>query len=707
MSASSGWRDRIAKIHPIKLINRSFAILVAILLVQTVLVSMDNVRDIRNISKMAEESLLSVIKKEADGILEIMENPSEIYTVDPLLEAAFHRLDENEGIHAQIIQSETKGLPEGLHSTPEKVEYWIDTYKGEHKISKKIETEIRPFLPFLKAREESEEGEHEEEEGGLEIVLPQDEYDKQLAEIKSKYKQIVSKPIVDIYFNKEGQLINVFAALKRDHKKCIGCHGYLGDRPALIHFSKDIQQEISTEKHKGLMHLMHRAQSLVIVIVFYILSYFLLRISLTKREEQREKMEKALEASVDVLKSLRSEPRLMPFFVSSPSYLLAAATGGGDSVHWHDYRFRYAGYCLHDVSGHDIQETLLNIYATAVAGSCKINLVNKQVATPAYFLSNLNRKIYKFCNETPAYSSHFLTVIKVLMDFTMRKLIVSLAGHPRPLLIRPDGSSDWVGEAGLLLGQFKVDPEGDFGFVDTTVLLEEGEILLVYSDGLMDQTNRDGVTFSRIFKKKIVPKLAGKEPNEAYAILQHELETHIAGTRYDDDISFTFFGTRPYSRYESCQYLFLDNEGKSSAEGEQSGVMVRGMDYGGKASEEVFKPEVIYNRILDTLRSDDWHERKISGIKHAIEEVLTKIIEKNINPDGEKQISVAHVLHDDVLELEVSCVNNCFSEEMVTKGSGDLLANRYGSSLLVTKAAAEAVYFCESGDTCWLIFKKS
>jgi len=232
-----------------------------------------------------------------------------------------------------------------------------------------------------------------------------------------------------------------------------------------------------------------------------------------------------------------------------------------------------------------------------------------------------------------------LTVIKVLMDFTMNKLLVSLAGHPRPLLIRPDGSSEWVGEEGLLIGQFDVGPDGDYGFVDTTIWLEEGEILLVYSDGLMDQKNRDGVMFSEIIKEKMMPKLAGKDPNEAYSLLEAELESHISGAVYGDDISFTFFGARPYSQYETCQYLFLDSGSNSSTKVELSGVMVRGVNCNGDALEDVYRPELVYCRILDALRSDNWHEERISDIKYAMDEVLTTIVEDEAEPSSLKLFS--------------------------------------------------------------------
>ena len=311
MSSSIGWRERIANTPPIKLINRGFALLVTVLLTQTVYASIQTVRDIRKIPIKATENILAITQYETDYILTIMDNPSEIFTVRPLLEAVFQDLKERYRITSQVIQSEAKELPEGLHSTPEKVEYWIDNYNGENRISPETGNEIRQFFPYLKAREVQE---------NLKIILPQDEFDKRTDEIKTKYTHFISEPIVDIYFDIQGGLINVYAALKREHGSCAGCHGYLGNRPVLVHFKKDVMPEITEERKKGLIQLLLRALILVVIIVFYLLSYFLLRSSLMKREAQREKMEKALEASVDVLKSLRSSPRLMPFFVSSPSW---------------------------------------------------------------------------------------------------------------------------------------------------------------------------------------------------------------------------------------------------------------------------------------------------------------------------------------------------------------------------------------------------
>jgi PAS domain S-box-containing protein len=54
-------------------------------------------------------------------------------------------------------------------------------------------------------------------------------------------------------------------------------------------------------------------------------------------------------------------------------------------------------------------------------------------------------------------------------------------GHPRPLLLRADGSTEAVGHAGPLLG---VLPDAAFG--EQTVRLAAGDVVVLYTDGLTD-----------------------------------------------------------------------------------------------------------------------------------------------------------------------------------------------------------------------------
>lgn len=694
MSFMGEMRDKAAGVPPLLLINWAFAALVAILLYQGFGTYNEEVRKLEEIPAKTLENMLAISQQKTDDILKIMLNPKEIYTVDPLLEAMFRDMRDRDNIASEIILPEIKNLPEELHSTPEKVEYWIDTYEGENRISENIANEIRPFLPYLKAREE---GGEDHKEGGeevfeMEIELPLDEFKARLDDIRTNYKQFKSQPIVDTYFKEEKGVIHVYAMLKRDNEKCVGCHGYMGDLPEMIHFSKNIAPEMAAAKELSKAHLTDKVQDLLAVVVIYLLSFVLLRGSVKKREEQSKKMENALEASVDVLKSLRSPPRMIPFFVTSPAYLTSAAAGGGDSIYWIDFRYQYAGFCLHDVSGHGIQETLLNVYSTAISASCKINPANKQVNSPAQFLTRLNKKIYAFCQKTPAYKSHFLTAINILMDYTTKEMVLSLAGHPYPLLIKPDGSFEKVGKEGILIGQFKIDPDLEDGYTDTSVWLGEGELLLVFSDGLMEQKDLNDVGFSSVLEKEVLPQLAGKEPGEAYRILERSLNKHLKGVECDDDVSFVFFGARPYSKYKTDKFIIDRKSSPGSARFIPTGE-------GHKGPQSPLKP------VLDNLAENLWPEQRASQVKLAVDGVLRHIVEEE-KCDGDSSVNITHICHNDVLEVSISSDSECQRKGPPSIRGDSIFANMSHNQLQQIRQYAGQVYFSESGDTCWLLFEK-
>lgn len=695
MSFMGKLQDRISEAPPLMLINWAFAALVAVLLYQGVTTYTEEKRKLKEIPAITLENMLAISQQKTDDIVEIMLNPKEIYTVDPLLEAMFHDMKYRDNIVAQMIQPDIKNLPEELHSTPEKVEYWIDTYKGENRISAEMADEIRPFLPYLKAREEEERhhDEGEEEEFSMERELPPDEFKARLDDIKTNYKQFKSQPIVDTYFKQDKNVINVYAILKRNYRKCVGCHGYAGDLPTLIHFSKDITPELAAANKMSRRHVTSKGQDFLAMVILYLLSFVLLRGSVKKREAQSRKMENALEASVDVLKSLRSPPRMIPFFVTSPAYLTSAAAGGGDSIYWIDFRYQYAGFCLHDVSGHGIQETLLNVYSTAISASCKINPANKQVNSPAQFLTRLNKKIYAFCQKTPAYSAHFLTAINILMDYTTKEMVLSLAGHPYPLLIKPDGSFEKVGQEGILIGQFKIDPDRDDGYTDTSVWLGEGETLLVFSDGLMEQKDLNDVEFSSVLEEKVLQQLAGKEPGEAYRLLEQALNEHLKGVEPDDDVSFVFFGARPYSKYKTDKFVI---DKKPSPGG--AGFIPVGEGRGGEQSP--------LQLVLDTLAENQWPEQRVSQLELAVDGVLQHVVKEEEKCEGESTINITHICHNDVLELNISCNSGCQRKDPPGIRGDSVFANMSHNQLQQIRQYAGQVYFSESGDMCWLLFEK-
>ena len=59
---------------------------------------------------------------------------------------------------------------------------------------------------------------------------------------------------------------------------------------------------------------------------------------------------------------------------------------------------------------------------------------------------------------------------------------LSAAGHPPPVLVRPDGQAFFVGTSGSLLGVF-----ADIDVPEDEVLLEPGDALVFYTDGVTER----------------------------------------------------------------------------------------------------------------------------------------------------------------------------------------------------------------------------
>jgi serine phosphatase RsbU (regulator of sigma subunit) len=77
------------------------------------------------------------------------------------------------------------------------------------------------------------------------------------------------------------------------------------------------------------------------------------------------------------------------------------------------------------------------------------------------------------------------------IDVRNRRLTMVQAGHPSPLLVRPDESVEVLGDGGFPVGMVQVASyetlETDFG---------PGDRLIVYSDGLVEAENAEGEQFS-------------------------------------------------------------------------------------------------------------------------------------------------------------------------------------------------------------------
>lgn len=138
------------------------------------------------------------------------------------------------------------------------------------------------------------------------------------------------------------------------------------------------------------------------------------------------------------------------------------------------------GVVVTDVAGHGVPAALV-ASMVKVAVSAQIGIG----AEPCDVIAGLNSTL---CRQA---QGQYATAVYVALDATSRMGCYSAAGHPPPLLWRrAAGTLLELNERGLLLGVRPSEEYAQTGFV-----LEAGDRLLVYTDGLVEAVNVKGEPF--------------------------------------------------------------------------------------------------------------------------------------------------------------------------------------------------------------------
>jgi sigma-B regulation protein RsbU (phosphoserine phosphatase) len=137
----------------------------------------------------------------------------------------------------------------------------------------------------------------------------------------------------------------------------------------------------------------------------------------------------------------------------------------------------------------------------------------------------INRTV---CQNVP--SSKYVTFFLAGLDPATGRLDFVNAGHNPPLLVRAGGQVETLSDGGLVLGIFD-DVVYDGGYVE----MRPGDTLVVYSDGVTETWDPDGVEFAeeRLRALAVLNRTVDAEALQR-AILR-EIERFEAGARATDD----------------------------------------------------------------------------------------------------------------------------------------------------------------------------
>lgn len=205
---------------------------------------------------------------------------------------------------------------------------------------------------------------------------------------------------------------------------------------------------------------------------------------------------------------------------------LPAKEVGGD---YYDFFRRGAeglDLVIADVSGHSVGTAL-------IMGWLRTFIQDRAKSQRLLRCSEILQEINAFFYDDLSRAELFVSMFYLSFDGRNQRVIFSNAGHNPALLYRPrTDSCVWLDAEGLLLG---IKPKVEFHEQEQG--LEAGDILVLYTDGLIEAENREAVMFGQDRLCTVVREKAACSPE---ALIEHLLEavrTFAGRETFRDDLT--------------------------------------------------------------------------------------------------------------------------------------------------------------------------
>jgi sigma-B regulation protein RsbU (phosphoserine phosphatase) len=252
------------------------------------------------------------------------------------------------------------------------------------------------------------------------------------------------------------------------------------------------------------------------------------------KEKERQQKEAALLENARVLRDMElakqiqlsllpDAPPTMPG-VSFACRCIPAAHVGGDYYDFFQRGENSVDIVMADVSGHSVGAALIMVETRSVLRA----QVHSSTSGTA-ILATLNELLY----EDLTRAELFITMFYMKYDATSRRLSYANAGHNPPLLLRKGVMSCTELDAeGLILGVYR-----SVMFEEKNIQLLKGDLLFIYTDGIIEADNGEGQLFGVGRLCSILTEVFEDEPEAIIERVLKEVAQYTLTSSLQDDIS--------------------------------------------------------------------------------------------------------------------------------------------------------------------------
>ncbi len=191
---------------------------------------------------------------------------------------------------------------------------------------------------------------------------------------------------------------------------------------------------------------------------------------------------------------------------------------GGDLYDYFRFEAEDFGICFGDASGHGLPAALM--VRDVVTG---LRMGVEKHMKMVYTLKKLNEVIYR-----GSYSTSFISLFFAEFE-NNGNLFYANGGHPAPLIFKKKSIVE-LQPTGLIFGAFP-----DISIKRSFAHMDEGDILLLYSDGIIERQNADEEFFAISNVISLVREHENLGASEIIELIFEEADKFGGGAKWEDD----------------------------------------------------------------------------------------------------------------------------------------------------------------------------
>ena len=240
---------------------------------------------------------------------------------------------------------------------------------------------------------------------------------------------------------------------------------------------------------------------------------------LIEKKRLQGQLEVARQVQLELLPP--NDPQLSGYDISA--YNFPTEEVSGDYYDWVRIYEDQIGIVIADVSGKGVPAAILMAFLRA----------SLRAASQIGYATNISMAKVNSLLWESIERNQFVTAFYGILDATNKTLSFSNAGHNWPILIKAGGEIRFLDEGEQPLGMFQHTRYHQYH-----VLLEPGDVLVLYTDGASEAESPGGEEFGRERLVEAVKNSLDKSAREMIASIQMAVLEWTASAGANDDVTF-------------------------------------------------------------------------------------------------------------------------------------------------------------------------